>query len=429
MRRSLVAIGVIEVALGLMVACATFSGDDAPASADASDEDGGGGFDAPADTQSDADAAPPRCSSFDVDAASQPPSSICGGASKNLAGDPQNCGWCGHQCLGSPVCTNGVCQPFALVTGPGGSSLHVVRVDDSDIYWVDTGRNPSATFRSPHNAAGTELGAALLAEVDASEPVNTIVYGLAIDDRIYLHTYSNFYQAPLDGGPLTVFNTISPGGGGTPLATTGSHLLQASPSGAAFFDFLKSDGGLVAQQSGIGGAYDLAVTPDGRYAFLIGRTAVDAGVVDGSAVTRGGLYRYTLATRDMTLVTVIDAMGAQGSVLTADNEFVYFPEGGTGSILALAVDAPANAIPTVLSKGDGRRVQYITSDASRVYWLSSNVPPDYYNWDLLGVDKCGGADRKYVRREDGLAFLPGGLDTRGPNLYWSTGATIYTVAK
>lgn len=83
----------------------------------------------------------------------------------------------------------------------------------------------------------------------------------------------------------------------------------------------------------------------------------------------------------------------------------------------------------MLSKGDGRRVQYITSDASHVYWLSSNVPPDYYYWDLLGVDKCGGADRKYVRREDNLAFLPGGLDTRGPNLYWSTGATIYTVAK
>ena len=322
-----------------------------------------------------------------------------------------------------------MCQPFALVTGPGGTSLRVVRVDDTDVYWVDTGRSPPATFRSPHAAPATELNAALLAEVDASEPVTTSVYGIAIDDRIYVHTYSNFYQAPLDGGPLTVFNTISPGSGGTPLAASGSHLLQASPTSAAFFDFLKSDGGLVSQQSGIGGAYDLVVTPDGRYAFLIGRTAVDAGVVDGSAVTRGGVYRYTLATRDMTLVTAIDAMGAQGSVLTADNEFVYFPEGGTGSILALAVDAPANATPTVLSKGDGRRIQYITSDASHVYWLSSNAAPDYYNWDLLGVDKCGGADRKYVRHEDGLVLFPSGLDTRGPNLYWSAGATIYTVAK
>ena len=429
MRKRFVAIGLIELAVGLTFACSSFSGDEAPQapSGDASDEDGGLLLDASAADTSTADGAPARCSGFDVDAASQPPSSICGGAMKNLAGDPQNCGWCGHACIDSPVCMNGVCQPFAIVTAPGGAEL--VRVDDSDVYWVDRNRNPNAVFRSSTALTTDEGNAAMLAEVDASEPVGATAYSVAIDDRIFIHTYLNLYQAPLDGGPLTLFNGISAGLGQNPLAGSGAHLLQASPIGTgAFFDFLKTDGGLVAEQNGIGGAFDLVVTPNGRYAFVIGRTAVDGGVVDGAAVTRGALYRYTVATHDMTFLAVIDAPTSGDSVLTADDQLVYFPD-ATGSILQLPVDAVGSVTPTVLSKGNGGRIRYLTNDAERVYWLSAKDDPNYYQHDLLGVDKCGGAARQYARHEDATSFLPYGFATRGSYLYWASSGTILRVAK
>ncbi len=421
--------GLIAFAVGLTFACSSFSGDDAPpaTSADAADQDVGLALDAAFADTSIADAAPARCSGFDVDAASQPPSNVCGGATKNLAGDPQNCGWCGHVCLDSPVCMNGVCQPFKLVTGSGGTEL--VRVDDSDVYWVDETRNPNAVFRSSTAAAVDEANAAMLAEVDASEPVNSMAYTTAIDDRIFVHTYLNLYEAPLDGGPLALFSTISPGYGRSPLVVSGSELLQASPTGTGtFFDFAKADGGLVSQQNGIGGAFDLVVTPDGRYAFVIGRTAVDAGVVDGSAVTRAALYRYTIATHDMTFLTAVDAPTSPDTVLTADNELVYFPD-ATGTIFQLPVDAVGSVMPTMLSHGDGGRIRYLTNDAGRLYWLSSTDAPNYFQYDLFGVDKCGGAARKYVRHDDGTLFVPFGFKNRGAYLYWASSGTIYRIAK
>ena len=426
------AIGVFGLAAGLTFACSTFATDEAPATpgGDAADPDAGLALDSspPTDTQRP-DAMPSRCIGFDVDAATQPPSNVCGGLSKNLAGDPNNCGLCGHVCLDVPICQGGLCQPFSFIAGGAGAAIDLGRVDDTDIYWVDRGRNPNAVFRAPRAQASSESTAALLAEVSPTEPVSSGVYNALIADRIYVKTYFNLYQAPLDGGALTVFSTVAPVTGATPLAASGGHVFQTAPESGDFVDYAKSDGNLITKQTGIGGAYDLAVTPDGRYAFVIGRSAVDAGTVDGSAVTRGALYRYTIATHDMTLVATIDAMSGGGSVLAADDDSVYFPEGLAGSILQLAVDAPLGTVPTVLSKGDGRRVSYITTDDNRVYWFSSKDPPSFYYWDLLSVDKCGGADRLHLPAHATGSFLPRGLLVQGPHIYLGSGDTAYRIAK
>jgi hypothetical protein len=427
-----VAIGVVGLAAGLTFACGTFASDEAPATpnGDAADEDLGLALDSsPPNDALGPDAMPSRCIGFDVDASTQPPSNVCGGLSKNLAGDPNNCGLCGHVCLDVSICVGSMCQPFSFVTGGAGASLELASVDDTNIYWVDRGRTPNAVFRGPRAQASSESTATLLAEVSPTEPVTTAAYNALIADRIYVKTYSTLYQAPFDGGALTVFSTVSPVAGRSPLAASGPHLFQTAPMSGDFVDYAKSDGTLITKQTGIGGAYDLAVTPDGRYAFVIGRSAVDAGTVDGAAVTRGALYRYTIATHDMTLVATIDAMGAGGSVLAADDDYAYFPEGLAGSILQLAVDAPLGTVPTVLSKGDGRRVSYITADDARVYWFSSKEAPDFYYWDLLSVDKCGGADRLHLQAHGMGSFLPRGLLVQGPHLYLASQDTVYRIAK
>lgn len=435
LRRALLVFGALELAVGLTIACSSFSADQAPATpADATDEDAGLALDAPSPDGQVPDAATPACSAFDA-AGAQPPSGdltafVCGSATKNLLGDPQNCGWCGHACLDALTCTKGVCEPFVVVTGPANTSLELDRVDDTNVYWVDQGRVPAALFRASKVVPSDQSAAAKLAEVDASEPVSTQVFGLTVDRRIYLHTYSQLFVAPFAGGPLAAFSATTMGSEITPLATSGDHLFQTSHAGTGtFVDFFEADGAVLSTQTGIGFAYDLTATPDGRFAFFVGRTAADAGIVDGSFATHAALYRYTIATKDLTRVAVFDAMDAPGSVLVADDDFVYFPESSAGSILKVAVEAPSGTQPAVLSKGDGRKVRYIALDDRRVYWFSSTLAPDYAVDDLLSVDKCGGGDFKHVAKEAGQSVYPRGLVVQGSHIYWTSSRTVLRVAK
>lgn len=430
LRRSLVAIGILDLALGLTFACGSFSSDETPASTtDASDGDAAASADATPPDSFVPDAAPPRCSVFDAAAAVQPTTGLdnyaCGAASKNLLGDPQNCGWCGHACGDSTTCNNGVCAPLALVTGPGGASLELYAVDDTNVFWVDQARFPTALFKASRTAPSTQTGAAMLVEVDASESISTQTFGLAIDDRIYLHTYSRLLHAGADGGPLTLFSTTSAGVEITPLVASRGHLFQTSYSGAGtFIDFWSVDAAVLSQQNTVPFALDLATTPDGRYAFVVGRKAVDAG----AAAPRAAIYRYTIATKDFTRISVFDPMNAPESAIAADDDFVYFSEGQKGSILKLAVDAPSGTEPTILSPGDGRQVRQIAIDDKRVYWFSSTTA-DHAAWDLLSVDKCGGGDFKHVAKEDNRSFYPRGLVAHDTHLYWTALSLMHRVAK
>ncbi|MCL2448763.1 MAG: hypothetical protein FWD17_07450, partial [Polyangiaceae bacterium] len=56
----------------------------------------------------------------------------CRGA--DIASDPDNCGTCGHRCLGGK-CGNAACQPVALASSQDGPLG--IAVDSSDVYWTD----------------------------------------------------------------------------------------------------------------------------------------------------------------------------------------------------------------------------------------------------------------------------------------------------
>src|SRR5436309_967588 len=90
---------------------------------------------------------------FQLPAGSTTPSSAadagCGGPS-----DPNNCGACGHSCLGG-ACTAGKCAPILLASGQGDSASGVpwypytndigdplegpdrIAVDESHAYWLN----------------------------------------------------------------------------------------------------------------------------------------------------------------------------------------------------------------------------------------------------------------------------------------------------
>jgi len=58
-----------------------------------------------------------------------------GGCSSDFSNDPQNCGVCGHDCLGG-ACNNGVCGPALLTKGSTDMSSYHIAVDSQYVYWT-----------------------------------------------------------------------------------------------------------------------------------------------------------------------------------------------------------------------------------------------------------------------------------------------------
>jgi hypothetical protein len=63
-----------------------------------------------------------------------PGQTACNGVCVDLSSSPQNCGACGHDCLGG-ACVSHACQPVVLTSGqdlPTG-----IAVDETNVYWVN----------------------------------------------------------------------------------------------------------------------------------------------------------------------------------------------------------------------------------------------------------------------------------------------------
>jgi hypothetical protein len=58
---------------------------------------------------------------------------VCGSSCVELDSDPQNCGTCGHDCLGT-ACTAGTCEASTVSVDVG--DLREIAVDDTHVYWT-----------------------------------------------------------------------------------------------------------------------------------------------------------------------------------------------------------------------------------------------------------------------------------------------------
>lgn len=134
--------------------------------------------------------APAREAKDDAGTSGSPPSSIgCGGPS-----DPNNCGTCGHSCLGA-ACAAGKCVPIVLASGQGDSAYGVpwypyttdigdplvgpdrLAVDDTHVYWLnlrgDVMRVPASGGKAEH-LASTKPGPVWIALGDQSVYFSTM---------------------------------------------------------------------------------------------------------------------------------------------------------------------------------------------------------------------------------------------------------------
>lgn len=71
---------------------------------------------------------------------------MCNGQCVVLASDPNNCGSCGHGCLGGQ-CSSGSCLPYVVAQPPTTSTPVYIASDGTSIVWVDSGR--SGAFQIP----------------------------------------------------------------------------------------------------------------------------------------------------------------------------------------------------------------------------------------------------------------------------------------
>lgn len=184
-----------------VTADASEAGFDAPAPVGPSD----GGLDAPAPIDA-SEAGPPSCGDAGLE--------LCGDAGcVSTADDAENCGACGHSCLGG-TCSSGICQPFFLAGSPktelGFFSLYGLTVVGDTLYgtdWYDTFSLIYAT--SALTVAPNWMPAPILPTTAGS--VNAKASGDAIvhdTDQLFFVIYHNdvaawpggVWSLPLDAG-------------------------------------------------------------------------------------------------------------------------------------------------------------------------------------------------------------------------------------
>jgi len=132
------------------------------------------------------------------------------GCEAQLASDPQNCGACGHDCLGG-TCTAGKCDPFALATLQ--STPWSIAVDATHVYWTNRAGSAGSVQRVPIAGGAVQPLASNQNDSD----------GLAINSN-------NVYWANVGGG--TVNMTMKAGGGAITTVASG----QLAPAGVAATD-------------------------------------------------------------------------------------------------------------------------------------------------------------------------------------------------
>jgi hypothetical protein len=93
--------------------------------------------------------------------------------------DPDNCGSCGHSCLGGS-CSDGVCQPKVIATTTGKPQAIAVQTAKSTLYWTDI-----ASANSPFSCSLPDCPTAI---ASGGASGCNMSLGLAVDDASYSFT-------------------------------------------------------------------------------------------------------------------------------------------------------------------------------------------------------------------------------------------------
>lgn len=310
--------------------------------------------------------------------------------SANLETDPQNCGHCGHSCLGG-ACSLGECQPVTLATGQAATQMALTA---TNLYWGNT---------TPGDGVMTIpiTGGAVTPVVTGEHAAGIVL------DSTNVYFSSDFgggaiRKAPLGGGAAqTVVSTVSPG----PLVANSTNVFWTAASPAGLNTALLVGGS--ATNLSATAAYYLARS-DSRIFFPAGATV--------SSIPFGG----------GTPTPVITGQSNAYGIAVDGNEMFWTNLTNFGDNVAKAALDGSN--PVVLAKGRPGP-QTITADAARVYWTENGITPGGSS-ALVTVPRVGGSATVLASWPRDTVGMAANVIVDADAVYWNlSNGTVYKMAK
>jgi len=342
------------------------------------------------------------------------------------ATDAQNCGACGHDCLGG-VCAAGKCQQLALATG---ISLPAAIAADSGpsgyVYFSDHSNDsvsPKAIWRASKTPPGN--AAALFPNEPGPDCISQHVYasGLTI-------VGTNLYWSIFAGGCHELVRKGPKGGGSAvwlPATGTGWQGTSAitSDANSLFIATYNDTHNVAAIDLATGTSRDLFFDVNTPNPFSAG-LAADSLLTGNVFWTRNdGIFRIAKDGKSAR-VTVSDYTTA--IVVATDDTDAFFTEVGTHKMFkipgAATCAAPASCAPVLLATGTYDGVSILV-DATYVYWSTTN----YSAGQVLRIHKDG--SDKGTPTVIGTGTFPQQLAQDPTAIYWTDkgASAVYKVAK
>jgi sugar lactone lactonase YvrE len=309
--------------------------------------------------------------------------------SANLGSDPNNCGACGHGCLGGN-CVAGACQPILLAAGPPGAEG--IAVDAVNVYW---------TVSVPSAGAVDQVGILGGSPLTLASHRDTPFSVVAIGADVYFTEYGTaLSKVPVGGGDTTV---IDPG-----ITSSTRHLTH---DGAAFY-WTNEAAGVVTR---------LPFGASGDTPFVIGQSIPAGLVIDAQSAYWVNAGAGTVATAPIAYDGGAGQVLATGSAnplfLTADATTLYWTTEVGGEVLSVPKSGGA---VTTIAVGQGNP-HGIVVDGPHLYWVNHG------DGLVMRAPSGGGSATVLAMGQQG----PMGLAVDAVSLYWtnSVSGTVMRLAK
>jgi len=287
--------------------------------------------------------------------------------------DPNNCGLCGHSCLGG-ACLGGACQPLLLASGQDAVGI---AVDATTAYWV-AGDNPGALMKvSKTGGKATALAGSL------GEPV------FLAQDAAYLYVGDRvkgvLRVAKQDASTKILTSTGVDGfgsyggivvAGGYVYFTTRDSVMKVPVDGS-------SDAAKVAS------GHPLAITADSSYVYWTNGATGTAEKTDGTVVRAplGGGTETPLASGQ-----------PHAGPLAVDAQNIYWMTGNmnSGKLMKKPLSDTSSSVTLFSWENDRRAPLDMAADTSFVYWV------DKYKGTVMRSPKNPGAPTVALASNQGL---------------------------
>ncbi len=312
----------------------------------------------------------------------------CPGA--NVASDPNNCGACGHDCLGGG-CEAGACQPFRI--GMLDASAASITVNDGGVYWVV--QLGSAVLGCP--PAGCGVGKPTMLAGSLSNTVALVDVGgtlVVLDDQ-------DIHAVTIPGGAsVAIYPSIGIINGSSALCTDGTgYAYFIASSGGQFVDRILSDGGGVARLAtssnldtlGCGAGHALWEINSGLDDIYSCAEPADCGAPAPIDPGNGGGETHIVATADQAYFTrrftgtlnrcsitgcfapTILYSGNDLNGVAVDTKYVYFTTGKGGAVARCNQDGCGGASFRELATNQINPHALIADDKA-LYWATDSIP-------------------------------------------------------